>query len=124
MTPKDFLRAVWPSTGHYCLAYPFVPGGQPRIQKVFETITDVEAYVGVNYTKHDLFFAIFSLRDRQVFDPDKVDYKTGERGAMATRTHSNMLASKAFFLDIDVGETKAYKTQPEAIAALDRKSVV
>ena len=118
MTPKEFLRTVWPTTGHYCLAYPFVPGGKPQVQKVFETIDDVETYVGANHTKHDLFFTMFTLREKQVFDPDKVDYKTGARGAMAIRKHSNMLAAKVYWLDVDAGETKPYKTQGDAIAAV------
>ena len=116
MTPKEFLRAVWPTTGLYCLAYPFAPGGDPRIPKVFETVNDAETYVGANYDKHDIFFTMFTLREKQVFDPDKVDYKTGERGAMAVRKHSNMFAAKVYWLDVDAGKTKHYKTQDEAIA--------
>jgi hypothetical protein len=118
MTPKDFLRAVWPTTGYYCLAHPFAAGGDPRIHKVFETVADVETYVGANHTKHDMYFAMFSLREKQIFDPDKVDYKTGKRGAIAYRPHKNMLAAKVYWLDVDAGETKHYKTQAEAVAAL------
>ena len=118
MTPREFLRAVWPAIGPYCLAYPFKPGDQPRIHKVLNTLEDVEAYVSAKYTQQDLFFTVFSLRDREVFDEDKVNYKTGEKGAMAVRKHSNMLATKAYFFDIDVGPTKDYPDQPAALKAL------
>lgn len=118
MTPREFLRAVWPSTGLYCLAYPFEPGGDPRIHKVLNTIEDVEAYVNAKHTKHDLYFTVFSLREREVFDEYKVNYKTGEKGAMAIRPNSNMLAAKAYFLDVDAGKKKPYPDQPAALKAL------
>lgn len=119
MTPGTFLRLVWPSQGLYCIAHPFKPGDAPNIHKVFTTIKEAIEYVYEQQHARDTFFAVLSLREERVWNPDKTDYKTGQKGAWSTRVHENMLAAKAVFFDLDVGPDAAkYPTQQDALAGL------
>lgn len=124
MTPGDFLRSVWPSTGYYCVAHPFtIPDTNKTTfsQKVFSSVSEAVSYVLQVKNSKDCFFAVFSLAQPEVFDPNKTDYKTGEKGAKAVRVQSNMAASRAFFFDIDIKiEDGCYHTREDAIAALTR----
>lgn len=122
MTPGQFLRLVWPSTGFYCITHPFTPQGSSvtvHAQKVFPTISEAVTHVHETLESADVFFAVLSLREEKVWDPEKVDHKTGLKGAYAVRTHENMLASKCSFFDLDVGAEKTkYPTQRDALAGL------
>lgn len=121
LSPGKFLRLVWPKTGLYCIAHPFTtPGGhQTYFHKIFSTISEAVTHVHEMEHVRDVFFAVLTLRDEQVWDPGKTDWKTGLKGAWASRIHANMLASACAFFDIDVGEgpTK-YPTQQDALIAL------
>lgn len=122
MTPGKFLRLLWPSTGFYCIAHPFRPEGSPTTlyaHKVFPTISEAVTYVHEMIHTADVYFAVLSLREAKVWDPDKDNYKTGEKGAWAIRKQSNMLASRALFFDLDVGSDPAkYPSQSDAINGL------
>jgi len=122
MTPGKFLRMVWPSTGFYCVAHPFTPQGSTitiYAHKVFTTISEAVTHVHETLNSADVFFAVLSLKAERVWDPDKIDYKTQQKGAWAVRTHENMHMSKCSFFDLDVGSEKTkYPTQRDALAGL------
>ena len=122
MTPGKFLRLIWPDTGFYCIAHPFKPQGSAvtvYAHKVFSTISEAVTHVHEMQHTADTFFAVLSLREEHVWDPEKDNHKTGTKGAWAVRKQSNMLASRCSFFDIDVGtEPGKYPTQRDALAAL------
>ncbi len=123
MTPAEFLAAVWPSEGPYVLATPFTPpGSTQRVygHKVFDTIAAAAQYAEAWKHRTDLFFAVHSVKEPKVWNPAKVDRKTGALGAFETRVQSNMAAAKAFFFDLDVAPNhpQKYASQTDALAAL------
>lgn len=124
MTPSDFLRAVWPGNGIYCLATPFTPPGQVKplyAHKTFATIDAAADFVMRERAGKEIFFTVHALKEESVWNPQKVDWKTGELGAKEIRTRGNMRAVKCFFLDLDVGKSASkYPTQREAALDLQR----
>lgn len=125
MTPKDFLKAVWPSDGIYCLATPFKIPNTDRVaftHKTFATIAEAAAFVKQHRDSDDLLFAVHTLKQPRVWNPEKPNYKTGENGAWEVRKQDNMCASRAFFFDLDVDPDnhRKYATQGEAAADLKR----
>lgn len=122
MNAADFLRMVWPSEGYYALATPFTPNGRTKAlyaHKVFESID--AATRAVEQLKHhkDVYFCVHSLRERQVWNPKKTNYKTGELGAYEIRSQENMLQGRALFFDLDVGLKQGkYATQQAALIGL------
>jgi hypothetical protein len=115
---------VWPADGIYCIATPFViPNSDPPkkvyAHKTFNDVSDAISFVLNERNKKDLFFAIHTLKEHQVWDPNKINLKTGEVGSNTVRTQSNVKAARCFFFDLDVGpEVKKYQGQTEAAAAL------
>jgi hypothetical protein len=124
MTPGDFLRAVWPGDGIYCIATPFViPNSDPPkkvyAHKTFNDVSDAVSFVLNQRNAKDLFFAIHTLKEHQVWDANKVNLKTGELGSNSVRVQPNMKEARCFFFDLDVGdEAKKYQSQAEAAGAL------
>lgn len=122
MTPGKFLRLVWPEQGFYCIAHPFKPEGSKQTvytHKVFATISEAVTHVHEQQHTQDVYFTILPLAAERVWDPEKTDWKTGEKGAWATRKQSNSLCSKCSFFDLDVGsDPTKYPTQRDALAAL------
>ncbi len=121
MSPGDFLRAVWPSEGIYCLATPFaIPNGPRKGQityshKTFDTIAAAETFVLNNRANNDIFFAVHTLKEHTRWNPHKTNTKTGEIGATEVRSHANMKASRSFFFDLDVGaDPSKYDSAEEA----------
>lgn len=124
MTPYEFLTTLWPDEGHYALATPFrVPGSDKTTyaHKVFDTVSEAVAFVEKAKHRNDIFFCVNSLAAPKVWNPKKIDPKTGEPGAYEVRTQANMLASRCFFFDLDVGDDpKKYPSQAAALADLIR----
>ena len=124
MNTREFLEAVWPTTGPYCLATPFnIPGTSVWTygHKVFDTISAAAGFIKGKRDSENLFFAIHTLKQPRVFNPAKVDKKTGKLGAYEVRTHGNMSEARAFFFDLDVGpEENKYQTREEALSDLQR----
>lgn len=124
MTPGDFLRSVWPGEGIYCLATPFtIPGTATKVyaHKTFDKITDAVSFVLQKRGANDLFFAVHTLKEKCVWNPEKVNRKTGEVGANEVRVQRNMRAAKCFFFDLDVGNSPhKYASQRDAVADLRR----
>lgn len=120
MNTREFLEAIWPAAGPFCIARPWVTpeGKNTYAHKAFHTIEDVVTYVAENRTRYDIYFAVHTLKVAQATNPQTGKLKT-------YRTHENMREARAFFFDVDVGanqpgETKKYETAEEAKAALDR----
>ena len=97
MTPIEFLRAVWPEQGLYCIAVPFEMRGYDH--HVFETIEAAAAYVDSIAAAKNVFFGTHTLKERRVWDVDKKP-KPGWR----VRVQENMRSSRIFFFDLDVEE--------------------
>ena len=125
MDARQFLEAVWPETGIYCLALPFTPPGATRpiyAHVTFENIADAAAEAERLAAKKDVFFSCFTLKEHKVWNETKTDPKTGELGAWEYRTHSNMAECRCFFFDLDVeaGNPKKYDNRQEALDALEQ----
>lgn len=122
MTPGKFLRLVWPQQGFYCIAHPFTPPGSSDTvwaHQVFRTITEAVTHAHRMANQCDVYFAVLSLEQERVWNADKVDYRTGQKGAWSQRTADNMLASRALFFDLDVGsEPGKYASQRDALIGL------
>lgn len=125
MTPKEFLKAVWPSEGIYCLAMPYKIPNTDRVaftHKTFDTIAAAAQYAAEHKDVKDIFFAVHTLKETRVWNPDKLNYKTGENGAWEVRKQANMAEARAFFFDLDVepDNDRKYATPKEAAADLKR----
>ena len=122
MTPTEFLRAVWPDAGPYCLAYQIRPRQEGSRSYWKHLVVDsaeeaITTAAGMSH-KYDMYFAVLGLHERQKLDLKQKDPRTGEPGKIVVRTHANMRASKAQAIDVDVGEDKPYQTQAAAALAL------
>lgn len=119
MNALEFLEAVWPADGYYCIALPYKTG---YAHYVFDNISDAAAFVERKKDTDNVFFSVHSLKEKQVWNPNKKDWKTGELGAFEKRVQSNMQEARAFFFDLDVdgaGENpKKYASQYEAMTGL------
>lgn len=124
MTPKEFLKAVWPSDGIYCLAMPYKIPDTDRVaftHKTFDTIAAAAHYVEQHKDTRDVFFAIHTLKETRVWNPDKLNYKTGENGAWEVRKQANMAEARAFFFDLDVDPDNERKYASPREASQDLK---
>lgn len=125
MTPKEFLKAVWPRDGFYCLATPYKIPNTTRtayVHKTFDNLAAAAQYADDHKDRYDIFFAVHTLKQEKVWNPEKENYKTGTPGAYEVRKQDNMLGSCAFFFDLDVDAASAdkYHTQAEALADLKK----
>jgi hypothetical protein len=114
MTPVEFLRALWPATGIYCLAIP--RGNGAWRHWTYDSIDDAADGATKIASNLDVYFTIHTLREKQVphKDPDKA-----AEGKTQVRVQRNMVEAKCFFFDLDVGsDPKKYATQIEALTAL------
>lgn len=122
MDTRAFLEAVWPAQGIFCLATPYLPPGATKPTYAHKVVTSIdEAMKFVNWKRDtdNLFFAIHTLKQPFIINPNKLDRKTGLMGGKEVRTHANMLEAKAFFFDLDIGEeAKKYQTREEALSGL------
>src|SRR5580693_8105716 len=107
MTTFEFLRALWPATGLYCLATPRQEGGFRHT--VVDSIEDAAWFAERNAKQQDIYFCIHTLKERRRANPDKPS-------GYEVRTHANMQSVRCFFLDLDVGE--AVSKYPSQVAAL------
>jgi len=113
LTPGQFLRAVLPDQGHYCLIRPFKPGDKPLIHEVFPSISELASRVYELQETCDIFFACLSLREAEILDHNDIHPETG-KPKRYTRIIPNMLAAKSVFWDLDVGaEADKYDTRQE-----------
>ena len=116
MTPIEFLRAVWPETGVYCLATKVSKG---YAHHTFNTIEAAADFAISIRDKQDVWFAVHTLTEHRVWNPRKKKDTDGNwEGGWSYRTGENMRASRAFFFDLDVGADKDYASQRDAIIAI------
>ena len=125
MDTLAFLRAVWPTTGLYCVAYPAV-SGKGYAHSVFETIEKAAAFAKKKGEDSNVFFNVHALVEPQVWNDKKFrnkETKEWEPG-WSVRLQRNMRAAKCFFFDLDVGQsTKTlakYETRNDALVDLRR----
>lgn len=123
MDTLQFLRTVWPETGLYALAIPFTPPGATKPvyrHRVFETVQEAAAEAARLSGMVDVYFAVHTLRERQVWNPLKKNFKDGTLGAFEVRSHANMAAARSYFFDLDVDPNSAgkYVSAADAAAAL------
>jgi hypothetical protein len=119
MTPLDFLRAVWPETGLYCLAYPYVPEDQTKSvygHHTAKTIIEALSIAQSIDVSKDAYFAVHTLQKEQWWNERKQIHQT--------RCHANMAQGKTLFLDLDVGKSTdkspKYETREAALVALEK----
>lgn len=124
MSVKDFLQSVLPDEGYLIVAtLAPTPDGKRKVwwNNVVNDIAEVQvkARSWVNESK-DVYIALASYAEREVFNPKKKNYKTGQMGAMEKRTHSNVKFLRSFFGDLDVkpGEPGHYQSQKDALIGL------
>ena len=124
MDALEFLRAVWPATGIYCLAYP--SSGKGYAHRTFTTIEAAAAFVPQLAADRNVFFAVHTLKAHRVWNEHaRRDKDTKEWVAdYSYRLQTNMHACKCFFFDLDVGKSTStlvkYETQRAALADLLR----
>ena len=121
MRLRDFLTMIWPSDGPYALATPFtIPGTDRRVyaHKVVDTVSEAVTFAKQVREQKDVFFAVHGLREPRVWNPRKVDARTGEPGAYEVRTRGNMRGTRALFFDIDVGGDGKYADRATALSSL------
>jgi len=118
----QFLRAVWPATGYFALAIPWVPPGAGTalfVHKVVQSHEEAIQTAEKLKASDDVYFCVQSLIEPRVWNPKKKNRKTGEAGAWEVRTQRNIAAAKCVMMDIDVGaDPHKYSTQRDAIVAL------
>lgn len=104
--PLDFFRAIWPTTGLYCITV--LKEGQPRNQ-FFPTMEEAAA-----------FALAADARGIPTYHACATYRADGERNkyGFLRRTQANVAAVKALWMDIDVGEGKPYAAPADALDAV------
>lgn len=98
--PLDFFRALWPATGHYCIALKSPKGMR---QTFFERIEDAAAFALLADARGiETYMGCASYKDA------------------SSRKAENVAAVKAFWMDIDVGEGKPYANPRHAFDAVQQ----
>lgn len=123
MTPAEFLRAVWPRTGIYCLATKRQPGPGWK-HWTFDTIEQAADFIGhtspekarLDPTKVDIYFTVHSLQKKQVPHSDPI---RAAKGDTQTRVQRNTQSARSFFWDLDVDpeDESKFKDKTEALTA-------
>ena len=110
----DFLRTVWPATGHYCIATPHINlAGKPGYKHHIEdTIGLASGYAKSIAASKDAYFGIFTHINAEVYSP-------ASGRSWPSRKRENMSHAKTLFLDLDVGKkANTYPSQADALSAL------
>jgi hypothetical protein len=103
MQPLDFLAAVLPSSGPYCVAEFTTPKKEHVYVDSFEElITTADLFAVAGSEKKDAYFALASFKEK------------------GKRTADNAKFLKSLFIDIDIGEGKDYSDRETAIAAYEK----
>lgn len=126
MQTREFFKLVLPDEGYLIVATLFPIPNTKKFgwwNKVVDDIPQLQVQATTwKDEKRDVYFALASYEEKEVWNPDKKNYKTGTMGRMEKRTQANAKLLRALFLDLDVGpntETKKkYQDQSEAVKAL------
>lgn len=122
MTPIEFLRAVWPDEGLYCIATPYPIKGYNH--HVFESIDAAAEFVNSVVDTENVFFGTHTLKEPKVWTEQHHRNKDVEGkpwvGGWRVRTQVNSKASCIFFFDLDVGASNEnkYSDQGSAVSGL------
>lgn len=112
-TTFEFLDAVLPDAGFFCLAAE-LPDGK-REHKVFDTVEEAAAFAERESRRRGVHFAPHSLAERRVWNEAEQRYQT--------RTKLNVKATRCFYFDLDVRhgapDAEHYGSQREAVAAME-----
>ena len=122
MRTSEFLRKVLPDEGYLIVATPPPTGKKSGWwNNVVNDVPElqVKATEWLRAGK-DVYFAMSSYKEKQVWSPTKIDYKTKLPGAWEKRTQANVRLVRSLFLDLDVDPKNAekYSTQKDAAIAL------
>lgn len=103
MQPLEFLAAVLPSSGLYCVAEFTTPKKEHVfVSSLDEIITAADLFSTVGSEKKDAYFALANFKEA------------------GKRTADNAKSLKALFIDIDIGEGKDYADRAQAVAAYEK----
>ena len=98
---KEFYTKAMPDKGIYCVAYN-IPNTEPYIEEYVDSLDKaVELIYNNKKMNRNTFMTMSTLKEKK-------------------RVAANTLYIKSFYIDIDVGETKDYKTQKEALLNLSK----
>lgn len=123
MTPSEFLRAVWPDDGFYCIGIPYTAGSGALEHTMLKDIDKAADFAVEQAKSKNVFFGVHSFAKDRIWN-DRHHYDKARKAWVAgwsQRTQSNTLYGKAFFFDLDVGvseNAKKYATQGDAFAAI------
>jgi hypothetical protein len=117
MTPSEFLRAVWPDEGIYCLA---VPRGNGAFKHwTFDTVEEAAAHAAQRRARRTSISTSTPCARSRSGTPRRSTQRTSEVGGWAVRKQTNMVAARCFFFDLDVGTAPGkYDSRQEALAGL------
>ncbi len=126
ITTRQFFDQILPTKGVVALATPFnIPGVATPVyahHKFDNTAALLAKAADLIWNHSDVFYALGSFKEMEVWNPKKKNRKTGELGAYEFRTQSNSMAMRCFFLDLDIDpnatDSKHFPSKPDAIAAL------
>jgi hypothetical protein len=100
MEVKNFLQGVLSENGFYCV-FAAHKETETKVTKFYETIEEVErAAMKFDSSGMDTYFALATFQEP------------------TNRKHDNAYEFKSLFLDLDVGPSKEYATQQEAVSDL------
>ena len=127
MNTQEFLTHIWPSEGPYCILKTFIgsDGEEHFHQTSYDHIRIAAKYAVQESKKTNVFFCVHTLIDKKTWNPTALNRKTGETGKwVVKRTQENMKETRAFFFDLDVGESTEtvpkFKTREQAGIALKK----
>ena len=114
MNTEDFLAKILPTTGPYCLAVFWKGMGGQAQNRAYDTVASMAAAVRVIDTAHNnaqinIFHALASYKETFTDDKGRVKVR---------RTQANVAKLRSIWMDLDVGEGKAYDTPTAAVGDL------
>ena len=102
MTPQEFLGAVLPSSGRFCIVGIDKSRAKAKVVHKYSTTTDNAALDVADLLKQQY----------------NVFYTTAGMGAIDSRVAQNTVSKRELYIDIDCGEGKPYETPKEGSVAL------
>ena len=98
---SEFYQKALPNEGYYCIVHN-TPGSKPYTHDYASSIEEVVELIIQNKHEHrNVFVAMSTLSEKK-------------------REATNSIFAKSFYIDLDVGKTKEYETQKDALLDLSR----